>query len=268
GIGGLTAFGNRYHNVIGLILGGLFPFSLIPFAYSRRPLEKGISIFLIVLGFLATFMTLSRGTWAGVMVTFLLWGAYRNWKLIAGGLTVLVVSVFLFGPNSIAERAGLLEKQIGTASGRTPIWEVALGQIMERPLLGYGYGPGTFTAVYEEGRTHQPGEESNVPHEHNLFISLLIQNGVVGLSLYLWFFGVMVFNVFRMIGRIESGIDREILVVIVSGLIGEYLIHAMLERNNVGNWAIPFWAMTGMAMAILNRSQSNQGAPTLGQIGE
>lgn len=257
-IGGLTAFGNRHHNVIGLILGGLFPFSFIPFIYGRRPLEKGGAVFLIIVGFLAIFLTLSRGTWVGVTVAFLLWGAYRNWRLIAAGVMVLVTSVFLLGPDSIAERAGQLEREIGTANGRTPIWEVAFGQIKERPLLGYGYGPGIFTPVYEEGRTHQPGEESNVPHEHNLFISLLIQNGIIGLILYLWFFGGLIACVFWLIGRIDRGIERDLLVMIISGLIGEYLIHAMFERNNLGNWAIPFWAMAGMAMAILNRHRAGQ----------
>ena len=253
-VGGLAALGNRQHNVIGLIMGGTFPFLLLASRRDDRPIRKALSIGLILLGLFAIFMTLSRGTWLGVLVTFLIWGAYQNWKWMLALSMVFVLSVFSFGPESIARRAELLDNQIGTASGRTPIWEAAVDLIKERPLFGYGYGPQIFSQIYEKERPSHPVPEANVPHEHNLFLALLIQNGIVGLLLYLWiFFGVLVLT-FRTLHRLQAGTERELLIIIGSGIVGEYLVHALVERNNIGFLAIPFWVMTAMALAIHRRN--------------
>lgn len=168
--------------------------------------------------------------------------------------TAFVLFVFLFGPESICRRAEQLENQYGTVSGRTPIWKAAASLIKERPLLGYGYGPGIFTPIYEKERASHDAPEANAPHEHNLFIALLIQNGIVGLSLYLWIFSGALVLTFRAVQRLEEGPERQLLIVVGSWIIGEYLVHGLLERNNVGVWAIPFWAMVAIASAISIRN--------------
>jgi len=252
-IGGITAFGNKLHNIMGKILGGSFPFLLLIFSIAKKPAWKGIAIMLILVGLFAIFMSLSRATWAGAIITFLIWGMHKNWKVMTVALILFLFSLFSFGPELVAERLLLFKSQKSTMSGRTPIWRVAIEQAKERPLLGYGYGLNIFEKVYEEGRTHQPGEEENVPHEHNFILSLLIQTGLIGMSLYLWIFIGALVAIFRMIRSASAGWDRDILVVIFSGMIGAYFIQALLDRNNVGNWALPFWAMLAAAMAIWNR---------------
>ncbi|MBI3804332.1 MAG: O-antigen ligase family protein [Nitrospirae bacterium] len=254
-IGGLAALGNRHHNVVGMILGGTFPFLLLIYRRDGPLLGRVLSTGLILVGLFAVFMTLSRGTWVGVLVTVLIWGIYQNWKGVLALSVLFLLSVFSYGPHLVTQRAERLESQIGTASGRTPIWDIAVDLIQARPLFGYGYGPGIFTELYEKERLSHAAPEPKVPHEHNLFISLLIQNGIVGLVLYLWiFFGVVVLT-FRTAHRLEAGPERELLILLGSGMIGEYLVHALLERNNVGFWAIPFWAMTAMALVIYSRRE-------------
>lgn len=255
-IGGITAFENKHHNIMGKILGGSFPFLLLTFSIAKKPIWKGAAIVLILVGLFGIFMTLSRATWAGAVLAFLIWGMHQNWKAMVAALVLFLLTLFSFGPESVAERLALLETQRSTMSGRTPIWRVAIEQVKERPLLGYGYGLNIFEKVYEEGRTHQPGEEGSVPHEHNLFLSLLIQNGIIGTALYLWIFIGALVLVYKMTQSMSAGWDRDILVVIFSGMIGEYFIHALLDRNNVGNWALPFWVMLALAMAIRNRVEA------------
>jgi O-antigen ligase len=252
-VGGITAFENRSHNIIGKILGGSFPFLLLVFSTAKRPAWKGIAIMLILVGLFAVFMTLSRATWAGAVFTFLLWGMYQNWKVITAALILFLFTLFSFGPESIAQRFALIETHKSTINGRTPIWRVAIEQVKERPLLGYGYGLNIFEKVYEEGRTGQPGEGENVQHEHNLFFSLLIQTGVIGMALYFWIFIGALVLIYKMIPSISAGWDRDILIVVFSGMVGEYFIHGLIDRNNVGNWALPFWVMLALAMAIWNR---------------
>jgi O-antigen ligase len=255
-IGGITAFENKHHNIMGKILGGAFPFLLLTFSISKRPIWKGAAILLILIGLFGIFMTLSRATWAGAVLAFLIWGMHRNWKVMTTALVLFLLTLFSFGPESVAERLALLDAQKSTMSGRTPIWRVAIEQVKERPLLGYGYGLNIFEKVYEEGRANRPGEEESVPHEHNLFLSLLIQTGIIGMSLYFWIFVGTLILIYKMTQSMPEGWDRDILIVIFSGMIGEYFIHALLDRNNVGNWALPFWVMLALAMAIWNRVET------------
>lgn len=255
--GGITAFENKHHNIMGIILGGSFPFLLLTFSVAKKSIWKGTAVILILLGLFAIFMTLSRATWAGAVFTFLIWGMHQNWKAMLSALILFLFVLFLFGPDSVAQRFALLETQMSTMSGRTPIWGVAIKQVKERPLLGYGYGMNIFEKVYEEGRTHQPGEEGNVPHEHNLFLSLLIQNGIIGMALYFWIFMGALVLIYKMTQSIAPGLDRDILIVIFSGMVGEYFIHAMFERNNAGNWALPLWVMIAVAMAVYHRTEDS-----------
>ncbi len=252
--GGIMAFANEHHNIMGKILGGSFPFLLLTFSMAKKQIWKGVTFLLIILGLFGIFMTLSRATWAGAVVAFLIWGMHQNRKLTFSALVLFLFSLFTFGPDPVAERFARLETQINTMSGRTPIWEVAIKQLKERPLLGYGYGLNIFTKVYEEGRDHEPGEEPNVPHEHNLFLALLIQTGLVGTLLFLWIFIKTLVLIVRAVYSMAAGWDRDILIVLMSGMVGEYFVHAMADRNNVGNWALPLWAMIAIAMAILYRS--------------
>jgi O-antigen ligase len=257
--GGIIAFENRNHNTMGKILGGSFPFLLLAFSAVKRPIWKGIAILLILLGLFAIFMTLSRATWAGAVFALLIWGMHQNWKkVMTAALILFLFILFSFGPDSVAQRFALLETQISTISDRAPIWEMAFQEFKERPLLGYGYGLNIFEKVYA-GRTGQPEEAMKVTHEHNLFFALLIQNGIIGMVLYFWIFIRTLILIYKMILSTAVGSDREVLIVIFSGMIGEYFIHALADRNNVGNLALPLWAMLALAMAVWNRI--GQGAP-------
>lgn len=264
--GGITAFANEHHNIMGKILGGSFPFLLLTFSMAKKQIWKGATFLLIILGLFGIFMTLSRATWAGAVVAFLLWGMHQNRKLTFSALVLFLFSLFTFGPDPVAERFARLETQINTMSGRTPIWEVAVKQIKERPLLGYGYGLNIFTKVYEEGRADPPEDEPTVQHEHNLFLSLLIQTGLIGTLLFLWIFIGTLVLIIRAIYSMAAGWDREILIILMSGMVGEYFVHAMLDRNNVGNWALPLWAMIAIAMAILYRTGGLASKASLSQV--
>lgn len=266
-IGGITAFANNNHNTMGKVLGESFPFLLFAFSAAQKPVWKGTAVMLILIGLFAIFMTLSRATWVGALFTLFIWGTFYHWKTVTAVLALFLFTLFSFGPKSVTERLALLETQKSTISGRTPIWSVAIEQIKERPLLGYGYGLNIFERVYEEGQNDQPGEDKKVPrHEHNLFFSLLIQNGLIGTVLYFWIFIGALVLIYKMIVLSPAGLDRNILIIIFSGMIGEYFIHALFERNNVGNSALPLWAMLALAMAIWNRVGEGHSRKSLSEI--
>jgi exopolysaccharide production protein ExoQ len=75
-----------------------------------------------------------------------------------------------------------------TLTGRTPMWDVAIQRILERPLLGYGlqgfWAPGSPYPA-ELGRAVDFTGNFVPPHPHNGFIDVAISVGLVGLCLFL-----------------------------------------------------------------------------------
>ena len=78
-------------------------------------------------------------------------------------------------------------------TGRTPLWQAGIEAIAQRPLLGYGYS-GFWHA---DSRTVQQiwraiGWEA--PSGHNGYIDTMLQLGVVGLALFLWVWGRIIYG--------------------------------------------------------------------------
>lgn len=72
-----------------------------------------------------------------------------------------------------------------TFTGRADIWQIAIGGIEGRPLLGYGYGGfwGTEGLVY--GFREEASWAVTAPTAHNSYVEMLLIGGVVGLALAL-----------------------------------------------------------------------------------
>jgi exopolysaccharide production protein ExoQ len=68
-------------------------------------------------------------------------------------------------------------------TGRTAIWKASIRAIVERPLLGYGWG-GVFTGNdLEPTYTIQRRTKFLTPHAHNAVLNLWLQLGIVGVIL-------------------------------------------------------------------------------------
>ena len=85
--------------------------------------------------------------------------------------------------------AGLLGRD-STLTGRTNIWAMALENIAERPVLGYGYN--AFWNVAPGAERINTILHWKVPHAHNGFIDLTLQLGIVGLVLYIGIYFVAI----------------------------------------------------------------------------
>jgi O-antigen ligase len=70
-----------------------------------------------------------------------------------------------------------------TLTGRTSIWKVVLAMIADSPLLGHGYYAGS-SAFAGPRLSEIFGQTTS--HAHNGYLSILVETGIVGLSLYLY----------------------------------------------------------------------------------
>lgn len=115
---------------------------------------------------------------AGACILFVL--RFGGWKIIAGFVVVAGALVFLiprFTPaglmTRVTEGTGFSVEKLGA---RAQIWEGAITAFWERPILGQGINCASEAIGQASGHY-------NVAH--NLFLSILVELGIVGLAIYL-----------------------------------------------------------------------------------
>jgi exopolysaccharide production protein ExoQ len=99
---------------------------------------------------------------------------------LVGCLAVLALAAILFlDIDPVREVLTLLGKDI-TLTGRIYLWNAALAQIAERPLLGTGFDAFWTGAI--DWRTHLVlAEMGNILHFHNTYLEVGVQLGALGL---------------------------------------------------------------------------------------
>jgi exopolysaccharide production protein ExoQ len=114
-------------------------------------------------------------------------------------ISVVVAIVVFFGSDLAAASAELLDRD-PSMSGRTAIWAFVLPMIAAHPWIGYGYG------IFWLGQ-EAPGAmfwywaRQYELHAHDGYLQLLLDSGVIGLSLFLIALGLVVFRAVRLNGR-------------------------------------------------------------------
>jgi len=145
----------------------------------------------------------TRGVFVAIPVLLVLvWRARREtgvlpaaaggrWLLVAAG--ALTAAAIAIGPRlPIWERFGELEDEyLAYRSGsvgdrsfalRLAMWEASLALAAERPLLGHGAHRFKSALAELQSRGGYPKDAFVYAHPHNLFLSVLVQYGVVGLA--------------------------------------------------------------------------------------
>lgn len=123
---------------------------------------------------------------------------------------------------------------------RILLWKKAMGLIVERPA--FGWGPGVSRLLIDE----IPGiSGSQIPHFHNLYVQILVENGVVGFLLYTAVFTVLVAAVWR---SSRSGLIPSEMGLFLTGAGVFFLITSLVEIRTDDPHGLAFFALvTGLA---------------------
>ena len=181
--------------------------------YTLIPLAAGLGAlyarerWLQILGLIAivsslAFLPPSRSLVGGVAITAVLIAALsivavRKWSLrgliLSAIVGLVVVAVVLITPPAEGFRAELVERVTGDNffSGRDKILNSALAVWDQHPLLGTGwFSFGTATseeavraALEADGIAYDPDVYWHYPHGHNLWTTMLIERGLIGVVL-------------------------------------------------------------------------------------
>ncbi|KAB2657315.1 O-antigen ligase family protein [Brucella tritici] len=77
-----------------------------------------------------------------------------------------------------------------TFTGRTEIWKFAIRQLMDHPLVGYGYDAFWGTSRLVNGGYDIETWAARAGHAHNAYLNITITTGFIGLAALIWWIGV------------------------------------------------------------------------------
>lgn len=175
----------------GCALLALFAWVVIASLISRRENIQALLIYFVVLftlaisDNLAAFIAFFVG---GVVFLVTKYRFFANPKLLSFLLisfTFVFISVIaLISPYKIAEKAKFLPI---SAKHRLFIWDYSIKKIAQKPLVGWGHGASrNFENSDEDFIEYEENKLSLFPtHPHNNIVQILLENGIIGLAIYL-----------------------------------------------------------------------------------
>jgi O-antigen ligase len=168
-----------------------------------------------------------------VVLTVLVLRSQRvNWRqpLMLGGILILIVGFLVWlGGNELTRRLVSIhaETQTEVAGGvRVTIDQDCLRMLSRKPLLGWGLG--TFPVAYPQFRSFYSSFFVN--QAHNDYLQLLVETGLVGFAISLWFL-VLVFR--QAVGKLKDWTETSTGTLTAAALLGcvGILVHSFLDFN-------------------------------------
>ncbi len=148
------------------------------------------------------------------------WRAVRAWTPV---LLAVIGALAWFGGGAFVSRIGSL----GLSSNRLDLAAVSLGIISDFPLTGSGAG--TFRWVFPMYKDIGFGDLF-YEHAHNDFLEIAIEQGLIGLALFLGLVGWLLYRTYRVYRERHDRLARGVsLGVILAGL--SLLGHSMIDFN-------------------------------------
>jgi O-antigen ligase len=209
----------------------------------------------------AIFFTLTRSVWLAMIVCAFMWICltYHLRSRIAVMMLALVVMVLggaLFWQNIFSG-----DRSKGGVTDPFPVYaRVGLAKMTwqvfsDHPLFGVGFG---HFRDYASKQAQDPSSKyvryGSQQMEHNNFLSVLAESGVVGLAIYVTTL-IVIFRqslkLYRSIPPDESGWVSRDLVILYWILMAEYLIDGMFRETSVDPFNNGlFFAFTGLILAV------------------
>ncbi len=230
------------------VLGEFFLLT-IPLTVSRLITAKTVKAkVLLLLSFAAQMLclvfTYSRGCWIGIIISMGLLIALCAKRLFVA-MTLGVFALPFVVPQTVIDRLLSVGNTTDTSTAyRVFIWQGTYRMLKKTWLSGIGIGSDAFNAVYPRFALGA----ISAPHPHNLYLLLLSETGLIGISL----FAITMIVFYKFTGHIckKSAALRAIGVSLAAGM-GGFLIQGMFDNvwYNYRIYAL-FFIMLGIVAAL------------------
>lgn len=220
--------------------------------------ENSYKIIIAVVTLLHLFVlyqTITRGALLGLVAGVFIICALNalslkkeNKKIWTGSIisvvTILVlITTFYFVRDSqfvkntfVLNRFAEISISSGTSEARLLNWTIALEGFKERPIFGWGMG--NYSYVFDT--YYLPamyGNEAWFDHVHNIALDWLIAGGIVGLLLYMFIIGSLLWTIWK--SPHYSYLEKNIFI----GLVAGYTVHNMFVFDNQTSYIYFFFLL-------------------------
>ena len=263
-------------NIWGQVLVSIIPFVIYCFFKSKTIIGKGAYATAAVLILLSVFFTQSRGAilaLALILVVMIVEMRIRGPVLLA--LTIAGIAFVFLVPSKYTERLRTLDIffqtnqdssyfQDESFQGRREKMLTGLGMFMDNPILGVGFA--NYSDNYWEyaGKLGLESSARNLTSErsqrepHSLYIEIMAETGLLGITAFLLFFGLTMKNILesRKKYRARTNIQDETWFAWITStgmslltfLIAGFFLHGIGFRF--------IWILAGLALSIINISKN------------
>ena len=139
-----------------------------------------------------------------------------------------------------------------TPSGRTHIWQNALKMATEKPILGYGVR--NFPDYYSQYFSKYEIQNSLIGGNfHNIFITVFVSSGIVGLITFMMLFGYIIQRFVRYLFISKRNSNKLVLILFFGMLFGQLFESQIMYSTNFIN--IMFWFVVGYGLMICKRDE-------------
>ena len=255
---------NHYAGLMELLIPIPLVLALSRFAEDKGRIAAGIAAAMMV-G--TIFLSGSRGGMLAIMAELMIFATllFRRKKRVqvaigAAAFIVMVVGLVAWlGGKELTTRVSSISTEARSEiSGgvRLSIDRDAVQMFRKKPILGWGLG--TFPVVYPRFRTFYTNFFVN--EAHNDYVQVLVETGLLGFAVVVWFVVVLYRRASRKIGDWPSDVSSAVTLACILGTTG-ILVHSFFDFNlQIPANAALFYVFCSIAAApaLLQRSRKRK----------
>lgn len=250
-----------YHEYFGMHRNRIATFLIVlyPFLFAKvLRSKKLIDVVILTVSALSIAVLFSRTAYLAIVISMIVYLILIRKKVLVPILAIFVASVFVFGSVEVRERAmtGLDSRDTEVISaGRVEhIWIPLINEVIRDPkelMFGNGrYGMLSTSAA-------RSGNLSIYNHPHNMYLELLVDSGLICMSLIMVMFYKIIKKVHIVIARAHDEKIKEIYYPVLVSIIS-FLISGMTGRSffpTIDNSY--FWIVMGLFICLGIQAESN-----------
>jgi O-antigen ligase len=224
--------------------------SMILFICSYKKEGKKVWLLLTLLAFIFLYFTASKTSMGFLLVGLAIGFIYSNFSKFSSfqsyyysmlGLVFSILAVmYVMTSFEVLDFFEVLLYDPGSFTGRSLIWDYLLNLILDKPMLGYGYGAvwgmGEDSSLYNYSTRFDVWIYS-LTQGHNSYLDTVLSVGIVGL---LFFVCLYIFNHLFFI-KLNTYLDKNFIFIFYS-FWSFFLLHGLMESNfmlvDKGRWVI------------------------------